>query len=530
MKTKREPYIFQIGFDFGTAYSKCVIRDLNIDNAFVYIPKFSIDDNMPFLFPSAVCFENGFFSTYKSKFNFFAKEDIKLNYLKLALEGIINRRNVNIIKKYQNCSKPFNIETNTFVFLSTVFFLAKSISDILTYIKFKFQDYGKNEHDMVAINMCIPVYCANEKRIELVFAKALNCAWNISTYLTNIDKVSIQDLIIYTKQAFKLRTKSEDFCYIYPEVSANMQGFVRSRVSQPGTYLFSDIGAGTVDQCIFIFDKTDGIDKVAYISADVFLLGSSIIERKSLSNFFLLSQNKKDIILSNIHELIVYIKSKLLNNKNKNFKYIDITYLNYQNDIMDDFKTRYVLLYILQFIKENRELFDKNINKLSSNKKINRKNNKMIRINTKDATTSHNVEIDIIDDLLYLITEAINYIKTEVDSKTNLNFQKALKKIPDIKNIKLIFGGGGVAEIPYQEGVRYAFYSNDNRKLPGQIPLPKPYDLDAESHWIPRLSVAYGLSFSRFDLHKIILPRDITPLKLTYNKRYYRDMISKDEC
>ncbi|NCC04694.1 MAG: hypothetical protein EOM37_11785 [Proteobacteria bacterium] len=527
MNTKRNPYVFQIGFDFGTAYSKCVIRDLNRDEAFVYIPKISIHDNMPFLFPSAIHFENGFFSTYQSKLKFFEHEDQQLNYLKLALEGSANGTNKDILDKYEKRAQTVGFETNEFAFLATVFFLAKSISEIVNHIKFKTKDYGKNDYDMIAINMCIPVYCANEKIIKSKFSEALNCAWELSNHLHQRDKISIQDLEKLTNKARYSCAKSEEYCYLYPEVSANMHGFVRSRVSKPGTYLFSDIGAGTVDQCIFIFDKTDKIDKVAYISAKVFPLGSSMIERKSFENFYSLPLNKQEIILLNLKTILFNIKTKLID---KYGELVDIIFPDKQNEHLNDSKIKSILLHSLQIIKENRELFDIKSNKALSKKTTHFKNNKTIIINTERNSTKHNLEINAIDDLLYLIIDAIGDIKKDLDINTSQNFQKALQKNPNLNTIKLIFGGGGNTPVPYEEAVKYAFHSVGNTKLPQVLTLPKPVDLDAKDHWMPRLSVAYGLSYNRFDLHKIILPHDIKPLELTHSKTYHRQMISKDEC
>jgi hypothetical protein len=62
-------------------------------------------------------------------------------------------------------------------------------------------------------------------------------------------------------------------------VSANVQGFVRSRVSSPGVYLFSDTGGGTVDQSIFIFTRQDKGEHLLYLTGRVLPLGSSHIER-----------------------------------------------------------------------------------------------------------------------------------------------------------------------------------------------------------------------------------------------------------
>jgi hypothetical protein len=530
MTTKREPYVFQIGFDFGTAYSKCVIRDLNTDDAFVYIPKYAFDDDMPFLFPSTVHFENGLFSTRQPKSNFLDSEESALKYLKLALEGIVNGRNRDILDKYQHCAESLELPTNQFVFLSTVFFLAKSISEITDYIKSKHDDFGKNDADMLAINMCIPVYCANEQKIKSIFSKALNYAWTISKELHKTEQISILELSQLTKRAINSCAEAEEYCYIYPEVSANMHGFIRSRASKPGTYLFSDTGAGTVDQCIFIFDKTDGIDKVAYISAEVFPLGSSMIERNSLNKFNLMQTNEKDEITSNLKNLICEIKSKYENIDNDKIDHI-IKHIECKNhETSNTLKTKYILLFILQYIKENRDFFDTTDKKSSLRKSFTHfTNNKSISINTKSHKTD-NKEINIIDKLLNLIIDTTIEIKADLSSKTNLNFKKSLKKIPTISNISLIFGGGGHTSIPYEQGVKYAFYSTDNKKLPSSLELPRPYDLDAEDHWMPRLSVAYGLSFNRFDLHKTFLPTDIKPLKLTYSNKYNKQMISKDDC
>ncbi|MCB5288546.1 MAG: hypothetical protein LHW64_12220 [Candidatus Cloacimonetes bacterium] len=530
MNTKRNPYVFQIGFDFGTAYSKCVIRDLNSEEAFVYIPKISINDNMPFLFPSAVHFENGFFSTYQAKLNYFEHDERKLDYLKLALEGSANGSNKDILNKYEKLAQSVDFETNEFAFLATVFFLAKSISEIVNHIKDKTKDYGKDDYDMIAINMCIPVYCANEIIIKSKFSEALNCAWKLSDHLHQRNEISIQHLEKITKKIRNSCVESEEYCYLYPEVSANMHGFVRSRVSKPGTYMFSDIGAGTVDQCIFIFDKTDKTEKVAYISAEVFPLGSSLIERKSLKKFYLLPTNKQEIILSNLHKILTIIKSKISNIQGTNFDCIDIMLQQKKYSVLNESNTKYTLLNSLQLIKENRKLFDEKFKNNSSQNTTHFTKNKRIIINQKNNSTTPDIEYNAIDDLLYLIIESTGDIKKDLDLKTSLNFTKALQKIYTLNKIKLIFGGGGNAPIPYEESVKYAFHSVKNTKIPVILTLPKPADLDAEDHWMPRLSVAYGLSFNRFDLHKIILPQDIIPLELTHTKDYPRQMTSKDEC
>lgn len=45
---KRPPYFIQIGFDFGTSYSKCVCRDVMTDKAWVHIPDKCVANELPF--------------------------------------------------------------------------------------------------------------------------------------------------------------------------------------------------------------------------------------------------------------------------------------------------------------------------------------------------------------------------------------------------------------------------------------------------------------------------------------------------
>ena len=49
---REHPYFIQIGLDFGTSFSKCIIRDVMTDKAEVYVPPGVEDRELPFLIPS----------------------------------------------------------------------------------------------------------------------------------------------------------------------------------------------------------------------------------------------------------------------------------------------------------------------------------------------------------------------------------------------------------------------------------------------------------------------------------------------
>lgn len=55
------PLVFNIGLDFGTAFTKCIVRDTGNNVAY---PIFAPIQGVPtFLFPSEVCVSNGRLST-----------------------------------------------------------------------------------------------------------------------------------------------------------------------------------------------------------------------------------------------------------------------------------------------------------------------------------------------------------------------------------------------------------------------------------------------------------------------------------
>jgi hypothetical protein len=96
-----------------------------------------------------------------------------------------------------------------------------------------------------------------------------------------------------------------------------------------------------------------------------------------------------------------------------------------------------------------------------------------------------------------------------------------------IQQIKVIFGGGGHCTNPYHEGVMKSFNGNSftNTIQPDVIGLPSPIDLVLEKNqtrWLPRLSVAYGLSFEKSELVGFTYPvnmRKVEPHEVWKSKK-----------
>jgi hypothetical protein len=134
----------------------------------------------------------------------------------------------------------------------------------------------------MAINLAVPVEDAQQPVISRLYHRIICESWQLSDQLSGHPHIHLKELISLRK---KIRVNKnhalDEACFIYPEVSANVQGFVRSRSSSPGIYLFSDTGGGTVDQSVFIFMRSDYQEHLTYLTGRVLPLGSSQIERRA---------------------------------------------------------------------------------------------------------------------------------------------------------------------------------------------------------------------------------------------------------
>jgi hypothetical protein len=306
---EREPQIVQIGLDFGTSFSKCVCRDVMKDKAWVHIPELSQGAELPFLLPSAVVFKKGMLKRFPDSSHQYA--DDALCHLKLALERIGHHDfQAPVLAGYRAAfgNLPHSKLADTIEAVA-IYLLGSILGDVHSSLAKRppFELFRKHPQDYLAVNMAIPVADADHSNATASFERVLRMAWVLSSKFIGYPNMPLRELL-----SLIAKTRDEaaavnvaDACFVYPEVSANVQGFVRSRSASPGVYLFSDTGAGTVDQSIFEFIRHDpshgvfyfpggakgemhglikkwvnsGEDYLRYFSAAVLPIGSSNIER-----------------------------------------------------------------------------------------------------------------------------------------------------------------------------------------------------------------------------------------------------------
>lgn len=284
LATEREPYFVQIGFDFGTAFCKCVCRDMILDKAWIHCPPGSDGAEMPYLIPSAVGCDghtlnhvNGVHGAY---------EDGALCHVKMALQKVgLKAWHDHALKPFRTASMGKSDEhLGVFVEMCAIYLLAGALGNVKREIAERFPRHV--DGDYVAVNMAVPVADVDHAGVSAVFERVLRLAWVLAGDLAGHPSISLSNLmsLVDARSGEADDQTVRDACFIYPEVSANVQGFIRSRTSRPGLYLFSDAGAGTVDQSVFLFARCDGEDHLTYLHADVFPVGSSHLERLAAIN------------------------------------------------------------------------------------------------------------------------------------------------------------------------------------------------------------------------------------------------------
>ncbi|OPY75006.1 MAG: hypothetical protein A4E65_03677 [Syntrophorhabdus sp. PtaU1.Bin153] len=276
-RTREDPYFIQIGLDFGTSFSKCVVRDVMTDKARVFVPPGSGGRELPFLIPSVLSFADGILRHIDEPAVQYI--DQGLYHLKQALALVALRQwdhpLLSVYRVYGESRDEKKL--SEFIENCAVYYLAGVIGNVRKSIRLQFEDFGARHDDYIAVNLAVPVKDAQQPEIADLYLRVLSESWSLSDEFAGHPSVRLNDLRELRKKASL--ENAGDNCFVYPEVSASVQGFVRSRVSSDGIYLFSDVGAETVDQSVFVLSRISGSEHLTYLHGSVLHLGSSHIER-----------------------------------------------------------------------------------------------------------------------------------------------------------------------------------------------------------------------------------------------------------
>lgn len=266
---KRVDYLLVVGLDFGTAYTKCVVRDANVrDPGKAYPVHFGSGTKSTYLFPSVVHCEG---TNWYTAFDEIPPCARKVDYLKMRL---VAEADGSRAEHWRNSEIQAPMQA------VVAWFLAQVLVEVGRFMKDLWADFGDNAGDLCFVNLCVPIAHCEQPLVERALLNAL-CAARaavgpLGAAAPDMDR--IKAVLASTEEV----EAAKQFCYTYPETSANIQAFLKSRSRKPGLYLLLDVGAGTVDLSFFQLLDAGRDDPLRYYHSSVLEAGSSRLELLAL--------------------------------------------------------------------------------------------------------------------------------------------------------------------------------------------------------------------------------------------------------
>ena len=251
-----------MGFDFGTAFSKVVVRAPDLPESPAWAVAFDdlADASSPFLLPTLL------FVGRDGSFALTGNDDcrlrgIKYNLMKNAAAAKVNGHDVHCVNA---CA----------AYLALAIRRAKE-----SFMRRHGHNFAGETPEWEAVNVGIPAATKNDNPTKRAFQRAANAAWVLAG---NNDDITIDSVAKEINRA----DGAKEPPLLVPEVAAQIQGYRRSDVRRSGLHIMADAGASTLDVCSFLirddFKNAKGGD-VAVYCAKVRELGAEILEQQKRS-------------------------------------------------------------------------------------------------------------------------------------------------------------------------------------------------------------------------------------------------------
>lgn len=237
-----------IGFDFGTATTKAVVRLPYLPGKPAFTVSFAslAEPGFPHLLPGRLCElkDHSFSLTPSPGGSVFSG-------LKLALMN--------------DGSHDDLARAAIFVGLAT-----RHVRDFANQLTKKVGNYDFRW----SMNLGIPSAGYGGRREHALFQQAATAGWRLS---------AVDDPITMERawEAIETGPPAEDV-QIVPEVAAEVVGYARSDRRQPGLHLMMDVGASTLDLSAFVLDEREGDDNYHILTALVERFGVHELHRRRL--------------------------------------------------------------------------------------------------------------------------------------------------------------------------------------------------------------------------------------------------------
>lgn len=246
----KNPLRLVIGFDFGTAFTKVIVRAPTLpgDNSFAVPFADVLGEGPGYLLPTRIYgLPDGTYSLAEARYA------SKHEHLK---------------ERFILDEAPPTKETRTLVagFFSLVLrhvrrWCLSALGHLLNGRRVEWQ-----------LNVGLPA--ASQDRADLValYRKAVTTGWRASTVMGPVTAASL-----HASDAIDSQRDLPEID-VLPEVVAEVSGFARSTSRKTGLFLLVDVGAGTLDACTFTLHSDEGQDRYSIFAAEVRKHGVRFVE------------------------------------------------------------------------------------------------------------------------------------------------------------------------------------------------------------------------------------------------------------
>ena len=291
----RKSYLIIAGFDFGTSFSKVVIRE----QAQKIAETVTYGDGQ-WLFPSLIGYKDG-----KLFAPLCANLEGPLPYLKMLLPQVLGRQDDDGGAIPESLAELLQGQNQVEVMRDLLaWFFANVLAATREHISKRshWQDWHELiRRDKLLANVCIPVGIMNDRSAS---SDCLHDAFCLGFLLSRKVSPSMDEMYGFAdwrnacadllEEITEVRDK---VCFTFPEVAAGVQSVFRSPTAEDGLYITMDVGAGTVDMNAFrrhtaqrwqgVEDRPNNLD---YYAAKVSAYGvARIAEAQHRNPFELLS-------------------------------------------------------------------------------------------------------------------------------------------------------------------------------------------------------------------------------------------------
>ncbi len=288
------PLEINLGIDFGTRFSKVCYRNVARQESCLVNLSNTKDDWLKSLVPSEIFLnenEQLILIDHDEKIDPEVQGWQRLDYLKMLLAGINIRSDTDpSITKIIN--EDYNLESLCAWYLSQLIIKTKK------WIRKAEKKKLEGRRVRWTANIGVPVEFFDSEKID-VFKKVASMAWQWSE--EDLSDFCLPDLRRkYIQEVNALEPDLVD-CSVIPEIAAAVQAFISSREARQGTYVYFDIGAGTLDSVSFRYHRHEGVPNIDFYFGKVQPLGVNAISGKISK----LATDESDIDPKSIESMIM---------------------------------------------------------------------------------------------------------------------------------------------------------------------------------------------------------------------------------